>query len=80
MTSMMHSISLRMNYRGKGVDVDGGEILKGQIHDFEELEKINAGEVSKPANKDIEVIGLDNEDDDVKVMNMRESLEQEQEC
>ena len=50
-------------------DVDGGEILEGQIYDFAELAKINAGEVPKPANEDIEVIGSDNEDDwDVETM------------
>ena len=48
---------------------DGGEILKGQIYDFAELAKINAGEVPKPANEDIKVIGSDNEDDwDVETM------------
>jgi hypothetical protein len=50
-------------------EVDGGEILEGQIYDFEELAKINAGEVPKPANEDIEIIGSDNEDDwDVETM------------
>jgi hypothetical protein len=34
-------------------EVDGEEILEGQIYDFEELAKINAGEVPKPANEDI---------------------------
>ena len=50
-------------------DVDGGEILEGQIYDFAELAKINAGEVSKPANEVIEVIGSGDEDDwDVETM------------
>ena len=50
-------------------DADGGEILEGQIYAFAELAKINAGEVPKPANEDIEVIGSDNEDDwDVETM------------
>ena len=50
-------------------DVDGGEILEGQIYDFTELAKINAGEVPKPANENNEVIGSDNEDDwDVNTM------------
>jgi hypothetical protein len=44
-------------------EIGGGEILEGQIYNFEELAKINTGEVLKPANEDIEVIGLDNEDD-----------------
>jgi hypothetical protein len=44
-------------------EVDGGEILKGQIYDFEELAKINAEEVPKPANGNIEVIDSDNKND-----------------
>jgi hypothetical protein len=50
-------------------DVDGGEILEGQIYDFTELAKIDAGEVPKPANEDIEDIGSDSENDwDVETM------------
>ena len=32
----------------------------GQIYDFAEMAKINAGEVPKPANEVIEVIGSEN--------------------
>jgi hypothetical protein len=47
----------------------GGEILEGQIYDFAELAKVNAGEVPKPVNEDIKVIGSDNENDwDVETM------------
>ena len=50
-------------------DVDRGEILERGIYDFSELAKIDAGEVSKPANEDIEVIGsADHDDWDVDMM------------